>query len=114
MGARQGVIQHPIWSFTTLLRAWLGALGLVVLSQILSALIVPRSWEFFWLLPMSGTGRIAVSHAAISVWLGLWRQRPFEAFSVSIVLLLLTFTAAWIVVWLWRAGHHTIITRRAV
>jgi hypothetical protein len=107
-------MQHPIWAFTTLLRVWLGALGLILLSQILSALFLPRSWEFFWLLPMSGTGPMAVFHAVIAVWLGLWRQRPFEAFSITIVLLLLALTAAWFVAWLWRAGHHAIVTHRAV
>jgi len=107
-------MQIPSWSAATLLRVWLGALAAIVLAQLISAAVYPRQWEFFWLLPIAGRGPLAILRLALSVWLGLWQQRPWEALSLTIVLLASLFTLAWLTLWLVRVGHHAYITDRAV
>ena len=107
-------MQIPSLSGATLLRVWLGALAAIVVAQLISAAVYPRHWEFFWLLPIAGRGPLAVLRAAISVWFGLWQQRPFEALSLTIVLLASLFTLAWLTLWVVRVGHHAYIAERAI
>ena len=106
-------MQIPSWSAGTLLRVWLGAVAAIVVAQLLSAAIYPRQWEFFWLLPIAGRGPSAILRAAVAVWLGLWQERPLEAFSVTIVLFASLFTLAWLALWIVQAWHHADIAGRA-
>ena len=101
-------------SVRALLYAWLAALALIVVAQLMSAALMPRGWRFFWLIPVEGTSPLALARVLGSMWLGLWNQRPFEAFSLTIMLLVLAFTVAWLLIRLWLAGQQVIIARRAV
>lgn len=102
------------WSPATLFAAWVGALALVLLSQLLSALVMPRAWEFFWLLPVDDWRLASAVGFVGRLWLGVWRERPFEAFSLTVVALLLAFTLGWLTGQVVRLGWHVAVGRRAV
>ena len=107
-------MQIPSWSGATLLRVWLGAFAAIVIAQLISAAAYPRQWQFFWLLPIAGRGPFAVLRVAISVWFGLWHERPLEAFSLTILLLASLFTLAWPMLWALHNAHSAYIVDRAV
>lgn len=96
-------MRPSIWSSRTLLWAWLVALGLVALSQTLSALLFPRSWDFAVAVWTNGSGITESLGVARRVWLELWRQRPFDAVAVAALMAVLAFTAVWAPVRLWHA-----------
>lgn len=98
-----------IWSFRTLLWAWLVAVGLVALTQILNALLFPRRWDFAVAVWTNGTGTAEALSVARRVWLQLWRQRPFDAIAVAVLMAVLAFTAVWVPVCLWRALRNRAI-----
>ena len=107
-------MQIPSWSGATPLRVWVGASATIVVAQLISAAVYPRQWKILWLLPIAGRGPLAVLRAAISVWFGLWQQRPLEALSLTIGLLASLLTLAWVALWIVRGGHHAYVAKRAV
>lgn len=102
-----------LWTVTALGYAWLVAVLAIAVSQGLSAALMPRAWEFFWLVPVDSASPLAMAHVVGSAWLGLWRQRPFEAFSVTVLLLLLAYSVLWLVARLWAVGHRANIAKSA-
>ena len=103
-----------LWTISTLGYAWLWAAIAIAVSQAMSAILMPRSWEFFWLIPVDWASPLAMARVIGTAWIALWGQRPFEALTLTVFLLLLAFTLVWVVARLGAAGHHAIITRRAV
>jgi hypothetical protein len=93
---------------------WCVAIALVIASQAVSAAVYPRSWDFALGLSVEGSGPWAVLRNAVSLWSGLWQQRPLEALSITIVFLALLFTMAWLAFALIRSGNGPQIVDRNV
>lgn len=107
-------MRRSIWSFRALLWSWLAAVGLIVLTQIISAVLFPRRWDFAVAVWTDGTGTAESLGVARRIWLELWRQRPFDALGIAVLFAVLMFTAVWIPVRLWRARRNrAIIAHRA-